>query len=98
MNSRHTGSDSLHPRLFIETKYKARWSVLTIWRKAREIAIKENKTPLMCLKEKGKEGFWLLVHSDDLITVARERALFLKAQREEYFASACKYLLTKNVT
>lgn len=91
-NSRHSASDSLHPRLFIETKYAHRWAVLTIWRKAVEFARAENKIPLVCLKEKGKEGFWILVHSNDLVPVARERVLYARALREDSSLSAnvCK--------
>lgn len=81
-NSRHSASDSLHPRLFIETKYAARWAVLTIWRKALGFAKKEGKVPLVCLKEKGKEGFWIVVHSSHLVAVTKERVLYVRDVRE----------------
>lgn len=82
-NSGHSGSDSLHPLLFIETKYRARWSVLTVWHKARELATKENKVPVVCLGEKGKRGFWVLCHSDDLTAVANQRVQARAAGAEE---------------
>jgi hypothetical protein len=56
--------------------------VLTIWRKALKFAVDEGKTPVLCLKEKGKEGFWVLCHSSHLVTVAKERALFARAVRD----------------
>lgn len=74
-NSGHTRSDSLHGALFIETKYRKRWEVLGIWRFARDCARQENKIPLVCLAEKGKPGFWILVHSNDLTAVANQRLI-----------------------
>lgn len=73
-NSRHTGSDSLHKRLFIETKYRKRHAVVQLWRDTKELAAKEDKIPVICLKEKGRHGFWVMCHSSDLEAVAAEVA------------------------
>lgn len=73
-NSGHTRSDTLHPRLFVETKYRKVFSVLNLWREVKILAKKENKTPVVCLSEKGKPGFWLLIHSSNLLDIAKERA------------------------
>jgi hypothetical protein len=64
-NSYHTRSDTLHNNFFIETKYRASFSVISLWRQTALLAKKENKIPIVCLAEKNKNGFWILVHSDD---------------------------------
>ena len=65
-NGKQTRSDSLHQTLFIECKYRVRHAVISLWRLTKELAVKEKKLPVVCLCEKGKEGFWIIVHSDDL--------------------------------
>ena len=71
INSGHnTHSDTLHERVYIELKYRAKHSVLTLYRDVKEKAEKEGKLPVVALAEKGKAGFWLLLHSDDLKEVA----------------------------
>lgn len=69
-NSKITRSDTMHKRLFIETKMRKAFSILTLWRETAELAKKEGKTPAVCIQEKGKRGFWILVHSDHLEEVA----------------------------
>lgn len=72
-NSGHnTSSDSLHPTIYMESKYRKRHSVLTLYRETEEKANKENKIPVVALSEKGKAGFWLLIHQDNLIQLAEE--------------------------
>lgn len=69
-NSKITRSDSIHDKLFIETKYRKEHAVINLWRNTKELAKKENKTPVVCLAEKGKPGFFVMVHSDDLELVS----------------------------
>ena len=64
-NSGHTRSDTLHEKFFIEIKYRKSFSVINLWRKTAELAKKEKKIPIVCLSEKNKNGFWILIHSDD---------------------------------
>lgn len=71
-SSRITRSDSLHPRLFVETKLRARHAVVTLWRAVATLAKQENKTPVLALTERGKPGVWLLIRSDDVVAVAKE--------------------------
>jgi len=71
-NSKITRSDTLHTRLFIEIKAKAKHSVITLWDATKELALKEQKTPVVILAEKGRPGVWIIVHSKDLHAVARE--------------------------
>lgn len=77
-NSRHTRSDTLHELLFIEIKYRKAHSAVTLWRKTAEYAKKENKIPVVCLSEKGKAGFWVVVHSSDLTAVSNQRDIVSK--------------------
>lgn len=74
-NSRHTRSDTLHESLFVEAKYRKTHSAVTLWRETAEYAKRENKIPVVCLSEKGKKGFWVVVHSDDLTAVANQRLI-----------------------
>jgi hypothetical protein len=72
INSAHSASDSLHERLFIECKLRANVPVIRIWEDAKKDAVKEGKTPIVCLSEKNKKGFWVLIHSEDLKKVHEE--------------------------
>lgn len=74
-NSGHTRSDSLHHRLFVEAKHRVTHTAVTLWRQTAKLAAKERKVPVVCLHEKGKEGFWILVHTDHLEQVAEERKI-----------------------
>jgi len=74
-NSKITRSDSLHDTLFIETKYRVSHSAVTLWRSTKELADLEDKIPVVCLSEKGKQGFWVLCHSGDLQAIANQRAI-----------------------
>ncbi len=72
-NGKHGRSDSLHPVLFVETKYRQVHSAVTLWRDTAGKAKKEGKIPVVCLSEKGKQGFWVMCHSEDLTAVANQR-------------------------
>ena len=64
--SRHTRSDSLHDKLFVECKLRKRHSVISLWDETNEMAKKESKVPVIALCESGRPGFWIMVHSNDL--------------------------------
>jgi hypothetical protein len=70
-NSGHTRSDTLHPTLFIEAKHRKRHAVISLWEETKKLAEKESKTPVIALTQHGKHGFWIMMHSDDLLDVAR---------------------------
>jgi len=72
MNSKHTGSDSLHERLFIEVKARQKHTVITLYDDTAVKAKKEKKIPVICLAEKGRPGFWVVVKSEHLQEVAKE--------------------------
>lgn len=65
-NSKLTRSDTLHPDLFIECKQRQRIATVRLWDSTKALADKENKTPVVCLAEKHRSGFWILIHADDL--------------------------------
>ena len=75
-HSRHgTESDSLHDILYIETKRDKKFlgkTFLDLLRGTRIKAKKEQRIPVVCLKEHGKRGFWIVVHSEHLKNVANE--------------------------
>jgi hypothetical protein len=66
-------SDSDHPRLYIETKHYARQAVRTLWRETALRALREKKTAVLVLYEKGKPGGLIVVHEDDLDAIIEER-------------------------
>jgi len=41
-------------------------SAVTLWDETNALARKEDKTPVVALAEKGRPGFWILVHSEHL--------------------------------
>lgn len=67
-------SDIIHDTLHVQCKHGVRHAVVNIWDAAKEVADKDNKIPVVALKVKGRHGFFLLVHSKDLISVANQRA------------------------
>lgn len=66
-NSKLTRSDTLHPTLFIECKQRERFAVIRTWDDAKRLGTQENKTPVVCLSERNRPGFWILVHSEDFL-------------------------------
>ena len=66
-NSKITRADVIHDKLFIEVKTRSKHTAITLWDKTKVLAKKESKTPVVCLCEKNRPGFWILIHSDDLL-------------------------------
>ena len=69
-----TASDSTHPVLFIEAKFRDKHAARTLHDATRELARKEGKVPVVALCDKGRPGFLLCIHSDDLAAVFAEFA------------------------
>ena len=65
-NGKVTRADVIHDDLFIECKLRAKHTAVTLWDDTKKLADLENKTPVICLCEKNRKGFWVMVHSDDL--------------------------------
>ncbi len=70
--SRHTGADTLHLRIYSEVKYRRRWALWTLYEAVKEQAAREAKIPALFLKEKGKRGYLICVHSDDWFKLIKE--------------------------
>ena len=51
-----TKGDVMHEKLYIECKYRIRFSIMAYYLHTRTMAIKENKQPVLCLKEKARHG------------------------------------------
>lgn len=64
-----TASDSLHPTLFVECKYRVKHAVWSLWKATKTVATKEDKTPILSLKQKGESGHLFVVHRDDMRAV-----------------------------
>jgi hypothetical protein len=65
-------SDSTHATLFVETKTRARCSTRTLYDATRDLARREGRTAVLMLAQKGRPGFLVVCHADDLAAVARE--------------------------
>jgi len=66
-NSGHnTQSDTLHPDIYVEAKFRSDFSVYTLFQDTKKKAKAENKIPVVALKKKGTNGFLLLIEMDDL--------------------------------
>jgi hypothetical protein len=62
--SRHTRADTLHPRAFLEVKYRQRFAIVELMRQTEELAKKEGKTAILCLQQKGlKTRYYVIPES-----------------------------------
>lgn len=71
-------SDSTHPKLYIECKLAKAHAVWTQYKEMAAKALEEGKVPVLALKEKGKQGFLLVVsesHLDEFISIVLEKGL-----------------------
>lgn len=58
--------DSLHPRLYLESKVRANSALWTLWRKTRAAAIRAKKVPVLGIREKHGKGCLLVIHEDHM--------------------------------
>ena len=70
-NSKQTAADVIHENLFIEVKLRQTHTAVSLWDQVNQLAEKENKVLVVCLCEKNRPGFWILVHSIDLPKLVR---------------------------
>jgi len=70
---KHTSSDTLHPDFYIECKYKSSGFTLikNYFMDVVEKAKKENKIPILSLKEGKKKGFYLVIRAQDLKKICK---------------------------
>jgi hypothetical protein len=66
--------DNIHKEgvLHIHQVERKKIASINLWKETKDLAIKENKTPLVALQEKNRPGFWILAHANDLHTLANE--------------------------
>jgi hypothetical protein len=74
-----TASDSTHPTLFIEAKFRDKHATRTLHDATTLLARKERKTPVVVLADKGRPGFLVCIHSDDIGAVLAEYAAALES-------------------
>lgn len=71
-NSRHTKSDSLHPRIYLEVKLRKKLPQAALWREVKAAASAENKIPVIVLIEKHSRYPIVLCALEDLQAIAKE--------------------------
>ena len=71
-NSKHTRSDTLHPRLYIECKHRKRNATINLFLDSEVKAKLENKIPLVCLTQHCVSGEFILCRLDDIKKIADE--------------------------
>lgn len=69
-NAGGTKSDTLHPKLFIETKHRKSFGLWKLYQSIVGKANQEGKLPLVAIKQKGGLGFLLLINPNDVIVLA----------------------------
>ena len=66
-NSGHnTNSDSLHPTLYIECKVRQKSAVWSLFKDTEVKAKFEKKIPVVAIKQKGEQGYLLVIRPEDL--------------------------------
>lgn len=60
-NSLITAGDVVHPKYYVEVKYRVRFAVLTLMRATEVLAKLEGKVAMVCLQERGsKQRYWIM--------------------------------------
>ena len=73
-NSGHnTQSDSMHSKLYLECKLRAKSAIYSLFKDTEDKAKFEKKIPVVAVKQKGTEGYLLVMRPEDLEKVAEER-------------------------
>lgn len=69
-NGGQTGSDSLHPDVYLETKLRAKSAVHALFDRTAEAAKREGKTPCLALAMKNRPGFLIVLRPEDIHVMA----------------------------
>ena len=69
VNSKHGAGDIIHKDLTVEHKHRKRHSAITLWDKVKMEADAESKIPVLTLSQHNRKGFWVMVHSSNLVEV-----------------------------
>ena len=72
-NSRHTGADILHDKLFVEIKFRSKIPFMKTFKYTIEQAKKENKTPMVVFVEKNSRTPILMCNLYDFKKIVEEK-------------------------
>ena len=74
-NSGHgTNSDSLHPKVYIECKVREKFALWSLFKDTESKAKVEKKVPVVAIKQKGEQGYLLVLRPQDLEKLTKIRA------------------------
>ncbi len=79
-------SDSLHPRIFVETKLRSSDATRTLFDATAKLARAEGKVPVLALALKHHAGLLLVLRPEDLQAVAAEYQSAREAESREAVA------------
>ena len=67
-----TMSDSVHPLLFIEAKYRQKFAIIELWKECHvKMKIEGKELTIVALKRKGLHSDFLLIRKEDLLPLAQ---------------------------
>lgn len=69
----NTSSDSLHPDLYIESKWRTRIAILDLFPEVRKHANMEDKIPIMAVKSKKLKDDYLVIRLKDFDKISKLR-------------------------
>ena len=70
-NSRHTGGDVIHPKLYVEVKYRQNFAVTTLMREVEAAAKKEGKLPWLGLQPARLHTRYYVIRESELELVIK---------------------------
>lgn len=71
-NSGHnTKADVLHDDLYVEVKYRKNFALANLFIETEKLAKKENKTPVVAIKQHNMTGVLFLVRPEDILEIAK---------------------------
>jgi hypothetical protein len=94
--SDRTRSDGTHPTLFIESKLRQRSAVRSLFNATKALAKIEKRTPLLCLFDKGRPGFLIVAHVDDLAVILAEYAAALDDAGRDHLEGLVRQAIARN--
>lgn len=72
-NSKHTRSDTLHNKLFIEVKHRKEFPQSKLWEETVELSKKEKKIPLCVFLKKKNQNPMIMCQLSDIEKIAEEK-------------------------
>jgi len=75
--SRHTTSDTLHPDLYVECRFRSSSALFGWWVGVRQSATKERKIPVMAIHQKGAKKSLAVIDWDFFLKLYKAYSAFL---------------------